>query len=479
MTAGLKACATRCVSHPSARGSRTASPHVARAIRISVALFLLASAAFALERQPNPVYRTRREALAKKANGAPIVVFAAVEGEINEALTGFRQDEDFWYLTGVNDPGAAVLIVPALDAEAVKAAHAQLAHGRPATLQPRGYSEVLLLPQRNRAAERWTGPKLGPDDPEAKTATGFDRIVPVDALRDELAKVISPLGGVVLVNQGKDSKLALAWLKRGNLSVNSRDVKPLIASLRAVKDAGEIELIRKATDASVAAHLAAWKAIKPGSSERQIAALMQYEFERRGCERPAYGPIVGAGFNSTVLHYDADSGPIRDGDLVLMDVGGEYSMYATDITRTVPANGKFTARQREIYDIVLGAQEAAMRAFRSGKSLLSGRGENSLFMVAFDYINSHGKDLHGQPLGQYFIHGVSHMVGLNVHDPGGEGKPLGPRTVFTIEPGIYIPEEKIGVRIEDTFLVDAQGKLECLSCAIPKTAEEIEKAMVH
>src|SRR5437764_15157598 len=116
-----------------------------------------------------------------------------------------------------------------------------------------------------------------------------------------------------------------------------------------IKDAGEIDFIRKAADASVPAHLAAWKAIKPGTGERQVAALMVYEFERRSCERPAYGPIVGAGFNSTVLHYDEDSGPIKDGDLVLMDVGGEYSMYATDITRTVPASGRFTARQREIY----------------------------------------------------------------------------------------------------------------------------------
>jgi Xaa-Pro aminopeptidase len=447
--------------------------------KVTVLLLLtIATAALGIERQPNQTYRARREALAGKANGAPVLVFAASESDLTEALTGFRQDEDFWYLTGVNEPGAAVLIVPALDADAVKAMSTNLPPGRPATLKTRPYSEVLLLPQRNRAAERWTGPKLGPDDPEAKSL-GFDRIVPIDALRDELAKVISPLGAVVQVNEGQNAKLALDWLKHGNLSVYSRDVKPLIGQLRVVKDAGEIELIRKATDASVPAHLAAWKAIKPGTGERQIAALMVYEFERRGCERPAYGPIVGAGFHSTVLHYDEDSGPINDGDVIVMDVGGEYSMYATDITRTAPANGKFTPRQREIYDIVLGAQEAAIRAFKSGKTKLTGRDENSLFMVAYKYINSHGKDLHGQPLGQYFIHGLSHMVGLNVHDPGTNDATLAPGMVFTIEPGIYIPEEKIGVRIEDTFLVDANGKLDCLSCKLPKTAEEVEKSMAH
>jgi Xaa-Pro aminopeptidase len=206
---------------------------------------------------------------------------------------------------------------------------------------------------------------------------------------------------------------------------------------------------------------------------------MQYEFERRGCERPAYGPIVGAGFSSTVLHYDDDSGPINNGDVIVMDVGGEYSMYATDITRTVPANGKFTPRQREIYDIVLGAQEAAIRAFKPGTSTLTGREENSLYKIAYDYINTHGKDLKGQPLGQYFIHGLGHMVGLNVHDPGYDGKALVPGIVFTIEPGIYIPEEKIGVRIEDTFLVDAGGKLVRLSEKLPRSAEQIEKVMAH
>ncbi len=448
-----------------------------RKIVLGLILLLVVTAAFGIERQPNATYRARREALAKKSNGKAILVFAAVESDVTEALTGFRQDEDFWYLTGVNTPGAAVLVVPALDEAAVKAANAQLPPGRPAMLKTRPYSEVLFLPRRNLAAERWTGPKLGPDDPEATSATGFDRVVPIEKLGEELSNVISPLADLVLVNETPTSKLALQWLKHTNISVYTRDAGALIGSLRVVKDAGEIERIRKATDATVAAHLAAIKAIKPGMTERQIAALMQYEFERRGCERPAYGPIVGAGFHSTVLHYDEDSGPIRDGDLVLMDVGGEYSGYATDITRTVPANGHFAPRQREIYDIVLGAQEAAMRAFKAGQSTLTGRDKNSLFQVAYEYINSHGKDSHGQPLGPYFIHGLSHMVGLNVHDPGTNNTTMAPGMVFTIEPGIYLPEEKIGVRIEDTYLVDAQGKLQCLSCGIPKAVEEIEKMM--
>jgi Xaa-Pro aminopeptidase len=230
-------------------------------------------------------------------------------------------------------------------------------------------------------------------------------------------------------------------------------------------------------DASVAAHLAAMKAVKPNVKEFEVSALMQYEWGRRGCERPSYSPIVGSGHNSTVLHYSDNSNTMKAGDVVVIDAAAEYSMYAADITRTLPVSGHFTARQKEIYDIVLGAQEAAMAAFQSGKSLLYGDTEASLNRVAKDYIKAHGKDLHGQPLDQYFIHGLGHYIGLNVHDSGDYKIPLSPGAAFTIEPGIYIPEENIGVRIEDDYYVDADGKLIKLSAALPSKAEEVEKAM--
>ena len=168
---------------------------------------------------------------------------------------------------------------------------------------------------------------------------------------------------------------------------------------------------------------------------------------------------------------------MQSGDIVVMDVGGEYSMYASDITRTAPVNGKFSARQREIYDIVLGAQEAAIHAFQAGRSRLSREGTDSLQKVAMDYINSHGKDLHGEPLGKYFIHGLGHHVGLNVHDANDPSLPLDKGMVFTLEPGIYIPEEKLGVRIEDMFYVDQDGKLVMMTRDIPRTADQVEKAM--
>jgi Xaa-Pro aminopeptidase len=273
------------------------------------------------------------------------------------------------------------------------------------------------------------------------------------------------------------SAAPLAFLKRLNAYLSFRDVKPMIASLRTTKDAGEVALIRRAVDASVAAHFAAFKAVKPGVSEREISALMQYEWGKRGCERVAYAPIVGSGFYSTVLHYSDDDKVMKSGDVVLIDAAGEYSMYASDITRTLPISGHFSARQREIYDIVLGAQQTAADAFVSGKSTMKRDDPNSLYKVAFDYINTHGKDLHGEPLGKYFIHGLGHPVGLNVHDAADYNVPLGPGQVFTIEPGIYIPEENLGVRIEDDYYVGPDGRLIKLSGALPSKAEEIEKLM--
>jgi Xaa-Pro aminopeptidase len=293
-------------------------------------------------------------------------------------------------------------------------------------------------------------------------------------------KRVSIYTDVIADGEVSNSTEPLDWLKRANafpVGVSFQDVRPLLASLRTYKDAGEIERIRHATDASIAAHFAAMHAVKPGMTEREISALMQYEWGKRGCERPAYSPIVGSGFYSTVLHYSADSGTMQPGDVVVIDAAGEYSMYASDITRTLPVSGKFTARQREIYNIVLGAQQAAIDAFRSGKSRLRRDQPDSLHDVAYNYINSHGKDLHGEPLGKYFIHGLSHYVGLSVHDPNDYDIPLGPGMVFTIEPGIYIPEEKLGVRIEDTLYVDQDGKLIDLTAALPHTADDVERAM--
>jgi Xaa-Pro aminopeptidase len=344
----------------------------------------------ALERQPGADYHARREALAKKAAGV-VVLMAPLEGA--DSVYAFRQDDNFYYLSGVTTPGAALLIANAAEAQGDTPA--------------RVYSEILFLPPRNLRLEKFTGPQLGADSPDASQVTGFDHVEEMSKLPDEVGKVLAggrPIIYTDISSQGEPTERvqALDFLKRTNTMVYFQDVKPMLSSLRTTKDAGEIALIRKAVDASVAAHLAAMKAVKPNVTEYEISGLMQYEWTRRGCERPSYAPIVGSGHNSTVLHYSEDTNTMKAGDVVVIDAAGEYSMYAADITRTLPVSGHVTARQREIYDIVLGAQEAAMAAFQSGKSMLFGDTDASLNKVAHDYIKSHGKDLHGQSLDQYF-----------------------------------------------------------------------------
>jgi Xaa-Pro aminopeptidase len=245
--------------------------------------------------------------------------------------------------------------------------------------------------------------------------------------------------------------------------------------MRSVKSPEEIALIRKATEASVDAQLAAMRTVRPGVWEYEIAALVNYEYGRRGCEWPAYPPIVGSGFFSTVLHYDQDSAQMHDGDVVVIDAAGAYSGYTSDITRTLPVNGHFSPRQRELYEVVLGAQNAALAEAKPGMNL-GRRGPKGLHEIAFEYINTHGKDLQGERLGKYFIHGLSHSVGLNVHDPFDYDQPLQPGMVVTVEPGIYIPEEKIGIRIEDLILITKDGA-EVLTARLPRTVELIERLM--
>jgi Xaa-Pro aminopeptidase len=264
----------------------------------------------------------------------------------------------------------------------------------------------------------------------------------------------------------------------------TRDVRSLTTQLRMVKSPSEIELIRKATDASIASQLAGMRAIKPGVRERTIAGLEVGTMLAEGCERASYPAIVGSGIHSTTLHYSENGELMASGEVVVIDAAGEYSMYASDLTRTMPVDGHFTDRQREIYNIVLGAQQAAQAAFVAGKSKMGSillRGPDAdktlLDKVAYDYINTHGKDIHGAPLGQYFLHTLGHSVGIDVHDPYDYDKPFVIGSVFTIEPGLYIPEEKIGVRIEDTFYVNEEGKLINLGEKLPHTVEEVEAAM--
>jgi Xaa-Pro aminopeptidase len=445
------------------------------AVLILLALVAAPPSMRALEKQPATVYHARRVALAAKLHGGVAILFAAEEAQLD--LMPYRQDEDFYYLTGWNEPGAALLIVAEAESSSSTETH-----------PPRQYAEILFLPTRNLRQEKYTGVKLDAASPGVAASVGVDAVKPMielPAMLNELIDGDRLLASRIWAEAGNEQAKGLFEFAAATLGLSAlppaHDVRRPVQELRVVKDEGEIALLKKASDASIAGQRVMMKAVKPGVTERAIAGQMTAAWLEAGCERASYAPIVGSGINSTTLHYSENSATMQDGDVVVVDAACEYSMYASDITRTVPVNGHFTARQREIYDVVLGAQKAAIDAFVANRSKINDRDRrdpDSLDNAAYNYINTHGKDLHGQPLGQYWLHGLGHMVGIDVHDPSDYPAVLAPGMVFTIEPGVYIPEEKLGVRVECVFLVGADGKLVDLTAALPHTADEVEKAMV-
>ncbi len=433
--------------------------------------FVVVRTACAWDRGDLIDYHDRRARLVAETGDGVVVLFGYGEQEVAASDTRFRQNEEFYYLTGWNEPDAIMLLIPGARAKGEGAPPATLAR------------EILFIPAHDYREEKWTGPKLGPDDADAPTRTGFTEVRSAALFQADLLEALKTFPKIYteLTPQPESGEDWFQQSMVGKLRTMAplaelADVRHSLARMRAIKSAGELALVRKAADASIEAHLAAIKAVRPGLWEYQVAALMKYEFERRGSEWPSYPPIVGSGFFSTVLHYDAADHQMQDGDVVVIDVAGSYGGYASDITRTLPVNGHFTPRQREIYQIVLGAQAAVLEAAKPGMKI--GGEKNSLQAIAKHYIYTHGADLHGQPLDQYFIHGIGHSVGLNVHDPMEPDLGLAPGMVITDEPGIYIPEEKMGMRIEDMLLITANGA-EMITARLPRTPDEIEKAMRH
>jgi Xaa-Pro aminopeptidase len=343
---------------------------------------------------------------------------------------------------------------------------------------------MFFLPPKDPAKEKWNGVRKSPSDPGVEARTGFATLKPFPELRstvEKLAKIYPNIWTVLPwdteLGGYPHEKEVVDWLQLAAPAAKLKDIRQQIYALRPIKSPGELAFLKQAIDLSDDAQLEAMRMMRPGLYEYQIAAKMVEVHAMGGSEAEGYAPIVGAGPNSTVLHYDKLSRKIEDGDIVVLDVGAQYSGYSADITRTLPANGKFTPRQREIYNIVLGAQNAAMAALKPGMDMCK-KGDKSVYKISYEYINSHGKDLHGKSLGQYFIHGLGHDIGLNVHDPGEYCKPLEAGMVVTMEPGIYIPEESLGVRIEDDVLITADG-YKLLSEHLPRNPDEIEKIMAE
>jgi Xaa-Pro aminopeptidase len=438
------------------------------AILAALAILCACTVASARFRQPNDEYAARRAKLRTGVDG-PIVIYGYTGNEDASEVAVFFQEPSFYYLTGHDEPGAVLVIAP----------------DRPATEgQAATSSEVLYLPPRildphNTSSEVWEGPKIGPDDPGVQAKTGFETVGPIGNLKSDLAKLAASYKTFyTIVPPGKEDGYphfteSVAALRADVPGVQIKDISPKLFAQRQVKSERELALLQKADDLSIDAHFAAMKMMRPGLFEYQVAARMKEIHEMGGCAREAYAPIVGAGFNSTVLHYSALDSEIEDGDLVVMDVGGEYGGYAADITRTVPANGHFTPRQREIYDLVLGAQNAALAATKPGATIL-GR-KDSLQQIVINYFDAH-PDSRGNVLTKYYPHGVSHHIGLDVHDPGDRARRLEAGMVISMEPGLYIPEENLGVRIEDDVLITKDGYT-LMTGRLPRTAEEIEKIM--
>ena len=457
---------------PRRRVARVYAPLLPLAVLLLVSLWTpiskLASAADddSLAGIPKAEYRARRQQLMSRIKDGVVVMIGAREDEFGE-VGRFRQKNDFMYLTGVETPGAYLMLVPA-----------GVISGRPA-------QETLFIPPRNRYQEKWTGPQIGPGA-EGEAAFGIQRVGDLTKVKDEINALLSlpafagangnglKLYTIVPHDSTADIEREtgfIASLKQSHPALQVVDVQPILAEMRKIKSAAEIALLQKAIDITGEGQRDANAVIRPGAFEYEVQAALEAAFTRNGAERPGFPSIVGSGIYSTVLHYNQNHKRIESDDLVVVDIGAEFSYFTADITRTYPASEKFTPRQREIYQLVLDAQRAAEKAFKPGKTTIA-----QLNRVAIDTMKASPlRDKNGKTLDPYFIHGLGHWLGMDVHDVGlYTNMPVG--AVFTIEPGIYIPEEKLGVRIEDDYLVTESGLVK-LSRAIPSDPDEIERLM--
>ena len=393
----------------------------------------------------------RRRALLARIGRGVVLVPAAHERELERDYlqdNDFRQSNTFFYLTELETQDAWLLLIAG--------------GGAPET--------VLFLPPRNPFQERWTGLRLGPDSTAARL-TGIARVLPTDSLDPLLSALLARVRGPLYVPLDQATRDEPRLRDLVFVGRDVRNLRPVVDSLRLVKDADELARMRKAIDISGLGHVAAMQAARPGAWEYEIEAALEAEFRRNGADRLGYPSIVGSGPNSTTLHYDVNRRQTRDGDLIVVDAGAEWGQYTADVTRTFPVNGKFTPRQKAIYDLVLATQQAAFDSTRPGATIAQ------LNRIARDYMRAHSGTLCGaQTCDAYFIHGLSHWLGMDVHDVGDYSTPLKPGMVFTIEPGIYLAPEGLGVRIEDDVLVTATGA-EWLSAKAPKTTAEIERLM--
>ncbi len=452
-----------------------------------------------------PPFAARRERLVQSIGPRTAAVFVATPTAIrnNDVEHDYRQDSDVFYLTGFDEPDAVVVLTPNGSIKDPSAPP----DGPPKTIPVR---TVMFVRPRDPEREIWDGYRAGVEG--AKTQFGADVAFPIDELSRRLPELLSGHEAVVYRwgNKAFDDRLfaAISMARRSSgrngMAAPTRIVDPVevLYEHRLRKSNDEVETMRRACAITTEAHQRAMAAAAPGKYEYELEAILLETFRKAGAERAAYGSIVGSGPNATVLHYRRNDRKLEDGDLVLIDAGCEYGYYASDVTRTFPANGKFTDVQRAVYETVLDAQLAAIAMVKPGVT------QGDIHQKAVEVLTAGlvklgvlegnlEKLVEDEAFKPYYMHKTGHWLGMDVHDvgayfvkaeAGADGKmsqrPLEPGMVITIEPGLYfgIGAEKapakyrgIGVRIEDDILVTETG-YENLTQAIPKTVAEVEKA---
>jgi Xaa-Pro aminopeptidase len=437
-------------------------------------------------------YAERRARLcAQMQPGAVAILSTAPEVARNsDSDYPYRHDSYFYYLTGFTEPDSVVVLVAPRG-------------GQPA-------QSILFCRQKNVEREIWDGLRHGPDG--ARAAFGFDAAFPIEDLDAEMARLLAnaPAAYYALGHSAALDVQMKTWLQdvrrqaRSGVSAPAAayDLLALLDEMRLFKDDGEQALMLRAGAISGRAHERAMRASRPGMFEYEIEAELLHEFRRSGAQYPAYTPIVAAGANACVLHYNANQAQSRDGDLILIDAGCELDSYAADITRTYPVNGRFSPPQKRLYELVLAAQSAALAAVQPGRRYsdihdsavaVLAQGMLDLGLLDKAVYGSADNAIAERAHLQFYMHGTGHWLGLDVHDVGAyrdvgaEGKPsraLQPGMVLTVEPGIYVrpaagvPEQfwNIGIRIEDDVLVTPSGH-SILSDSAPRLVADIEAVM--
>lgn len=412
-------------------------------------------------------------------NSAVVIAGASTQYRNADSSHAFRQDSNFWYLSGFNEAESTLVLL---------------------INEKNDVQSIAFVPEKDELKEIWDGYRAGPEG--AMKDYGFDLAYNNTEIDHRLPDLLAG-HNQVFYPVGKSKTLdadIIEWIKsakskdRHSSAIDIADASSKVGNQRLIKDEDEIEIMKKACQISAEAHVEAMKFVKPGLTEQEMEAFYQYEFSKRGGRFSAYTPIVAGGENACVLHYVENSKPLIDGELLLVDAGCEFELYASDITRTYPINGKFSAPQLAIYEVVLEAQLKSIEAISTNNNVMDAQiiSEKVITQGLIDLglLQGSMEELHATgAFKKFYMHKIGHWLGIDVHDAGdymenGEYMRFKPGMVTTVEPGIYISsssnvEDKwkgIGIRIEDDILVTAEGN-ENLTAFVPSDPKEIEALM--